>query len=485
MVGIRSYGGYIPRYRLDRMKIYQSMGWINQANIANARGEKAVANVDEDALTMAVAAGLDCINGFDRSEMDGVYFASTSFPYKERQNAGIVAGALCMNDEVRSADFAGSLKSGTTALLSALEAIASKGANNLVVCASESRLGGIGSSQELIFGDGAAAFLVGDTDVIAEYKGSFSLTHDFVDHFRGSNSRFDRQWEDRWIRDLGFDRFIPEAVNGLMNKYGLKIGDFAKVIYPCYYAREHSKLAKTLGVEDGKLQDTMLGQVGEMGTAQPMAMLVKALEEANPKEKILVVSYGSGCDALWFEVTDNIKKLKGRRGISAHLENKTELDVYEKYLAWRNIIQLDVGLRAEEDVWARWSVDWKNKKAILGFYGTKCLKCGVPQFPPQRICANPNCGAVDQTEPYSFADKGGKICTFTGDNLTATMDPPEIYGNIDFNGGGRYMMNFTDCTVESISVGTPVEFSFRIVYYDPKRDLTIYFWKAVPTSKGV
>lgn len=67
MVGICSFGGYVPRYRLKRFKIFEDMGWLNPAVIANARGEKAVANFDEDSLTMAVAAGLDCLRGQDRS----------------------------------------------------------------------------------------------------------------------------------------------------------------------------------------------------------------------------------------------------------------------------------------------------------------------------------------------------------------------------------------------------------------------------------
>ena len=38
MVGITSYAGYIPRYRLNRMTVYASMGWFNPAVIMNAAG---------------------------------------------------------------------------------------------------------------------------------------------------------------------------------------------------------------------------------------------------------------------------------------------------------------------------------------------------------------------------------------------------------------------------------------------------------------
>lgn len=484
MAGIRSYGGYVPRYRLDRKLIFGAMGWLNAGNIGLARGEKAVANFDEDSLTMAVAASIDCLNGVDRSEVEGVYFASTTMPFKERQNSGVIAGALALKDDARSADFGGALKAGTTALISAFESVESKRINNLVVCSSDSRLGKVGSPQEFIFGDAAAAFLVSDQDVIAEYKDSFSLTYDFVDHYRGKTAIFDRQWEDRWIRDLGYDQFIPQAVNGLLGKSGLKITDFAKVIYPCYYPVERGKLNKMLGIKENRHQDDMLDQIGEAGTAQPLVMLAKALEEANPGDKLLVVSFGNGCDALYFEVTDNIKNVTGKNGISGCLANKAPLDNYTKYLTWRNIVPADIGLRGEEDTWTRWSLTWRARKAILSLCGTRCKKCGTPQFPPQRICVNPDCGAIDEMEDYYFSDKKGKIFSYTGDNLAASFNPPSIYGNIEFDVGGRYMFNFTDCDLDMLEVGMPVYFSFRIKYYDQNRDIARYFWKVVPIKEG-
>ena len=80
MVGITSFGGYVPRYRLNRMLVFGSMGWLNPVIITNARGEKAVANFDEDSITMAVAAGMDCLQGFDRGKVGAVYFATTTAP---------------------------------------------------------------------------------------------------------------------------------------------------------------------------------------------------------------------------------------------------------------------------------------------------------------------------------------------------------------------------------------------------------------------
>lgn len=482
MIGICSYAGYVPRYRLNKMMIYASMGWLNPAVIMNAGGEKAVANFDEDAVTMAVAAGARCLDGFDPSSTEALYFASTTAPYRERQNANIVAGALCIPENIRTADFAGSLKAGTASLLGALEAVASGGVKTALACAADCRLGKPASVQEMVFGDGGAAFLVGGDRVIAEFKGSNSLSCDFVDHLRGSKSRYDRQWEERWIRDEGYDRVIPEVVEGLCRKYGLALADFAKVIYPCYYGGARKKINGKLGLEAGQVQDDLVTDVGDTGTAHPLLMLSQALEDALPGDRLLVVSYGSGCDALWFEVTGAVTDYRDRKRFSDSLANRTDLENYLKYLVWRDMAPADMGMRGEEDYLTRWSLVWRNRKALMGLQGTICQACGTQQFPPQRICANASCGVVDRTEPVYLARRGGKIFNYTSDMLSATVNPPAIYGTVDFAGGGRTMFDFTDCTLDDLAVGRVVCFTFRIKYYDAKRDITFYYWKAVPAS---
>jgi hydroxymethylglutaryl-CoA synthase len=484
MVGIVTYGGYVPRYRLDRRKIFQAMGWMDPSTASNMRGEKAVANFDEDSITMAVAAGLDSLSGMERSRLDGLYFASTTMPYKERLNAGICTAALGLKDQVRAADFSGGLKAGTTALLAALESVGAGGADTIMVCASDSRLGRPASGDEMIFGDGAAGFIVGKEGVIAEFKGSYSLTYDFGDNYRGEFAKFNRKWEDRWIRDLGFDHFVPEVIKGFLNKTGSKITDFTKVIYDCHYGAERKKLNKLLGITAEMDQGNYQEQIGHCGTAQSLVMLAGALEQAKPGDRLLVVSFGSGCDALCFEVTENILNQKKGRGISGFLANRAELDIYEKYLVWRDILPADMGLRSEEDLWTRWTALWRKRKEVLGLWGSRCLKCGTPQLPAQRICVNPECGAVDQMEEYLFSDKTGKVASFTGDMLAASFNPPAVYGAVEFEGGGKFYFDFTDCTLAEMATGMPVTMSFRRKYYDKKREISGYFWKAVPLKEG-
>ena len=88
MVGITSFGAYIPFYRLSRDELARA--WATRSG----GGEKAVACHDEDSVTMAVAAGRDCLAGLNGPPLDGLFLATTTAPYREKQSATIVATAL-------------------------------------------------------------------------------------------------------------------------------------------------------------------------------------------------------------------------------------------------------------------------------------------------------------------------------------------------------------------------------------------------------
>ncbi len=478
MVGITSYGAYIPWYRLNRNIIYSAMGWLNPATLTP--GEKAVANYDEDSITMAVAAAIDCLNGLDRGKIDGLYFATTTSPYRERQNAGIIAAALDLRPDIRTSDFSDSIKAGTGALLSAYDAVKAGSVKSVIVCASDCRLGKPGSAQEEIHGDGAAALLFGDSGVIASLEGAYSLSHDFMDHWRAAEDRFDRSWEDRWIRDVGYNEFTSEAISGLLKKYSLNTKDFAKVVYPCLYTRAHADIGRKLGFERGQLQEHMFATVGNTGAAYPSMMLVAALEDAKPGDKILVASYGNGADAVFFQVTQEIEKARERRGIKKHLASKKDLASYERFIASREVLTIETGGRGEETAATSASTLWRHRRAIEALVGSRCKRCGTRQYPPQRICVKPDCGAIDEMEAYRFSDKQGHIIGYTGDSLAFSINPPQMYAMVDFEGGGRSWFDLSDCDLDSLKVGMPVEMSFRRKYHDAARGVYGYFWKAMP-----
>ena len=484
MTGITAYGAYIPKRRLQRKAIAQANAWFAPNMVGSARGERAMGNWDEDALTMAVEAARDCVPAQEpekeRVFVDAIYFASTSMPYSDRQNAGIVAAGLQLQEAISSADVTSSQRAGLSAVIAALDAVASGRAKSPLVVAGEKRKARAASSQEMQYGDAAAAFTFGSANVIATYVGAHSVTADFVDHFRGEGEDYDYGWEERWIRDEGYTKIVPAAIKGLLEKTGVKASDIAHFILPCPFAKLDQTLAKQCGIDPAKVRDNLAATVGDSGAAHPLLMLVAALEDAKPGEKILVAQFGQGCDALIFEVTRALAELPKRNGVKGSLARRKEETNYLKYLAFNGLIELEKGMRAEVDKRTALTVLYRKNDMLLGLSGGKCRVCGTAQYPLSRICVNPNCKAVDSQDPYGFSERPGTVLSWSADFLTYAMDPPNHYGMITFAEGGRFMADITDVEQGQVDSGTKVRMAFRIKDFDEKRGFRRYFWKAVP-----
>lgn len=475
MAGITSYGAYIPYYRLPRSIINQAWGR------PGGRGEKAVASYDEDTITMSVAAGTDCLKGIDPKTTDALYLATTCAPYKERQNSTIVATALDLREDARTADFANCLRAGTNALLSALDAVNAGAAKSVMVTATDMRLGGASGENEQFFGDGAAAFLLGNEKVAVEIEGSYTVSDNLADYWRARDDTFVRSWEDRFGLDAGYMSIPIRAVAGVMKKLNLTPKDISKV---CYYGpntRRHTALGAKMGFEPAQIQEALLDTVGNTGTALPLMILVGALEEAKPGDRILLVSYGNGSDAIVLKATPEIENIRDRRGIKRHLEIRRTLDNYEKYLRWRDMVPMEPAARPPYRPPSISSL-WREDKSALPLYGVRCKNCGTPQLFVDyasfraRVCLR--CQAKDQFEPYRFADKRGKVATFSHDYLALSQDPPNTITVVDFEGGGRGQFEMCDRDPAECRVGMGVEMTFRKMY--SVNGIHHYFWKCKP-----
>ncbi|MBN1471042.1 MAG: OB-fold domain-containing protein [Syntrophaceae bacterium] len=485
MIGITSYGGYIPRMRLNRGVVYAANAWMAPGLIGSANGERSMANWDEDSLTMAVEAARDCVSGIDKQKIDAAYLASVNFPFKDRLNAGIFAAALNLNESVESADFTASLRAGLSALISGLNAVKSGDYQNVLVAAGDKRITKMGYLHELWAGDGAAAFLLGSENVIAAYKGAFTITEDFADHFRGHDQKFDYNWEERWIKDEGYLKIAPKAIKGLLDKTGVTGAEISKFIMPCPFGRVPAQIAGMFGISPDKVPDNMHAVCGDTATAHPLVMLIHALENASPGDKLIVATFAQGCTALLFEVTDQISLMKNKRGIRGALADKQAETNYIKFLSHRGMLnEQDWMIRAEGNWRTALSTLFRHHKTIIGLVGGRCEKCGTAQFPKSDICVNPECLAFNTQIDCEFADQKGKIMTYTSDLLTYTLDPPAHYGMVVFDNGGRNIFDFTDYEQGKIAVGLPVRMVFRIRNFDKPRGFTQYFWKAKPVISG-
>ncbi|MEI2733703.1 MAG: OB-fold domain-containing protein [Rhodoblastus sp.] len=478
--GILRYGAYVPMRRLQRKTMVAANSWFNGALKSQGKGERAMANWDEDSVTMAVAAARDCLGDFSRENLAAVHLASTTLPFADRLNAGIVAGALNLAESVAGHDHSASQRAGLSALADALNA--SKGP--VLVTAAEKRRTKAASPLELSSGDGAAALLVGEGDVVAELVAHANRTVDFVDHYRGDGVAYDYTWEERWIRDEGYNKIVPATLKDLFAKAGVTGADIAHFCMPCTLAKVAGPIAKKAGIPDTAVRDNLALVCGDTGAAHALVMFAHALESAKPGELILVVAFGQGCDALLFRATDKIASAKPARGVSGFLARRREETNYQKFLAFNDTIQMERGMRSELDKATALSSLYRNRDTITGFMGGKCNVCGTLQFPKSNICVNPNCNAFHSQEPQPFSDLEGRIMSYTADNLTYSADPPACYGMVQFDAGGRVMIDFTDVTPDDIDVGRKMDMVFRIKDYDGQRGFTRYFWKATPAAEA-
>jgi len=470
MAGIASYGAYIPLHRLSRAEI--AKGW----GAAPSSGEKAVANFDEDSITMAVAAAIDCTTGIDPQKIDRLYFASTTSPYKEKQAASIVAGAMGLRRDVLTADFSGSLRAGTNALIMAIDAVAAGTAKGILVTCAETRLGAPRGDKEIAFGDGAAAVLVTDSDVAVSIEGQHTVFDELFDTWRSDHDIFVRFWEDRFSREAGYTRIVPEAVGAALKRYGLTYKDFSKAVLYAPDTRQLATVAKSVGFDvKTNVQDLLYNTVGNTGTAHTLLLLVAALEEARSGDRILLASYGDGCDVFSLKVTEDIAKIRDRRGVKRHLASKRMLSSYLKYMLWRQIVPTEASTSPTLRPISA-SALWRDRDWGLSLRGVRCKHCGTPQYPRQRVCVV--CQAEDSFDPYPFADKKGRLTAFSHDSVVSAPDSPTTVAVVDFEGGGRIMCNMTDRDPEQVKTGMPVEMTFRKLQY--AEGIHNYWWKCAP-----
>ncbi|CCN02090.1 conserved hypothetical protein [Bordetella bronchiseptica Bbr77] len=215
--------------------------------------------------------------------------------------------------------------------------------------------------------------------------------------------------------------------------------------------------------------------------AHAFVMLGRALEDAAPGQKVLVAQFGQGATALLFEADEAVAGLAAP--VSPALRDGLAEDNYMKLLAFRGRIAWDRGLRGRFLVNEALSTAWRNADALLGFVGGRCRETGQVQFPPTRLAATGGFH-LDTQEPWPLADRGGRIATFTADLLAFSPCPPNCYGLVDIDGGGRVLMEFTDPQASQLEAGAAVAFALRIKDLDPQTGYRRYFWKALaaPTA---
>ncbi len=459
MAGIVRYGSYVPYFRLTR------------AAMAAGKGERAVASFDEDAVSMAVEAARDAVRG--GGALDALLFATLSPAYAEKLDTATIQAALDLPEAVSSVALSGCSRMGLAALLLGLDlAVAGK---RTLVCASDLVTGAPGGARENQGGDAAAAFVTGpDSEAVARLLGRASATIEILDVWRLPEDRFVRQWEERFTADTMAPAIIDTAQRALQAA-GVDPLTLSAVILDGTNPRSMANLPKALGLKPEQIADTLGASVGRTGCAHAGLLLARALDQAKPGDRILVVCEADGADALVLEVKEAIKNLPPVRKVDRWIASKRNDLAYNTYLKWRGILPFEPPRRPDPERPAAPPMR-RHERWKLAFVGSRCTACQTGHLPPQRVCVK--CGAVDRMRDERFADTSCRVATYTLDHLAYSLQPPVVAAFVDYEGGGRFSCELTDVVPKEVAIGDHLEMTFRRLF--TAQGVHNYFWKARP-----
>jgi len=475
--GIIAWGGYLPRLRLERSAIAATHAWMAPSLKGLAKGRRAYCSWDEDAVTMAVEAARACLGDRDRRSLTKLQLASTTVPFADLQSSAIVAAALRLNHQIQAMDIGGSHRAGLATLSAALR----DSAGETLVIASE-RLGARpASTQEMQYGAGAAAFLLGEKNIAAELIGSASATSLLVDHFRAAGVAHDYFWEERWVRDEGYSKIGGAAVKRALADAGVAGPKVTHFVFPAPIRGVSEAVAKVAGIAPTAVASALDADGGFTGAAHSLLMLANVLDCAAPNDVIVAVGFGQGSDVIVLRATEAIVTARPARTIADGQAHGVSVSAYGQMASFYGEIDLEWGMRAERDTKTALTEQYRSADQVIGFVAGQCGSCGQIQFPQLTYCVSCHASASGFAQ-VPLAEQNSKVLTYTADSLMYYPAPPLYIGFVQFDNGARLLMEFVDVTADTFDVGKRLRMRFRIKEKDVTRGYIRYFWKAAPVD---
>jgi 3-hydroxy-3-methylglutaryl CoA synthase/uncharacterized OB-fold protein len=472
MAGLIAYGAYVPYHRLARADIAATLG------SGGGKGTRSVAGYDEDTTSMAVEAARTAVSGGELRSRIGQLFLATATPaYLDKANATAVHAALALPEHVLALDMAGSVRSGTGALVTA----AASTVPTLAVL-SDLRTGLPGGADEAAGGDGAAAFVFGghraDSPVIAELLAHDTVSDEILERWRLPGAPASRVWEERFSEDI-YVSLAGKALSAALDRAGLTLPAVDHFAVAGLHTRACARLRRTPGIRPEAVTPDLTGVIGNPGTAQPGLLLADILDRARPGETIALVVLGDGASVLLLRTTDALPARRSPRPVAAQIAAGSAPIPYATYLSWRGLLDREPPRRPDPEPPYAPPAHRRNRWKYA-FVAARCEKCGTRHLPPDRVCAA--CRSVDAMADEPMEHVRGTVATFTVDRLAHTPSPPMLVVVVDYDGGGRFRCQLTDATEADAVIGARVEMTFRRTV--TAAGIHNYFWKARPARLG-
>lgn len=336
-VGIVGYGAYVPQYRLPASEV--SRVWKGGTAGLPIK-EKAVPGLDEDVITMSIEAAR---NALARAQIDpqlirAVWVGSESHPYAVKPTATVVAEAIGATPHTQAADWEFACKAGTEAMQAAIGFVGSNMARYALAIGMDTAQGRPGDALEYTAGAGGAAFLLGPREeALAVYEATYSYSTDTPDFWRRADQTYPEHGE-RFTGEPAYFAHISAAGERLMEGLGTRPEDYRYAVFHQPNAKFPQRAAKAMGFRPEQVETGMLvSRIGNTYAGAALIGLTAILDIADPGDRILMVSYGSGAgsDAFSLRVTEGIRgRQEAAPKTAAYVDRRVEID-YATYVRYR------------------------------------------------------------------------------------------------------------------------------------------------------
>lgn len=313
-VGIVGYGAYVPCYRLPASEVARV--WTDgQAGLPIK--EKAVPGLDEDVATMSIEAARNALQraAISPAEIRAVWVGSESHPYAVKPTSTIVAEAIGAVPNVQAGDWQFACKAGTEAMVAAIGFIGSGMANYAMAIGMDTAQGRPGDALEYTAGAGGAAYLLGPAEKsLALIEHTYSYVTDTPDFFRRAYQKYPEHGQ-RFTGEPAYFKHITASTQALMEATHTSPADYTYAVFHQPNTKFPQRVAAELGFSKDQIAAGLLVPViGNTYAGAALIGLTAILDIANPGERILLVSFGSGAgsDAMSLQVTEAIQERRDR-----------------------------------------------------------------------------------------------------------------------------------------------------------------------------
>lgn len=342
-VGIVGYGAYVPQFRLPASEVARV--WTGGVGGVPIK-EKAVAGLDEDVITMAIEAARNALAraGIDPRLIRAVWVGSESHPYAVKPSSTVVAESIGAAPNIQAADWEFACKAGSEAMQAGIGFVGSGMGRYVLAIGMDTAQGRPGDALEYTAAAGGAAYLLGPADEsLALVQGSYSFVTDTPDFWRRAHETYPSHG-DRFTGEPAYFEHTVNAGRRLMEMMGATAQDYRWAVFHQPNVKFPQRAASLLGFAPEQIEPGLLsGMVGNVYAGSSLLGLTATLDVAEPGDRILMVSYGSGAgsDAFDLLVTEQIA---GRRDkaprTQAYVARRVEID-YALYARYRGKLQVD------------------------------------------------------------------------------------------------------------------------------------------------